>query len=118
MSFQPIIQVMQCMEDFLSSLNVFVATAYPQIHIQCGLQQITQLGVVGGGMSRGLGHSNICLLIRKINKQKPVARICGYLDTRHFDSGAFDLVSLHRSFSSESENIYFSLLILHWIYFS
>lgn len=118
MSFQPIIQVMQCIEDFLSSLNAFDTTVYPQVHIQCGLQQISQLGVVGVEMSRGLGHSNIYLLIRQINKQKPVAKICGYLDTGHCDSEAFDLITLHRSFSSESENIYFSLLILHWNFFS
>lgn len=49
MSFQLIIHVMLCIEDFTSSPNVlFVITIYPQIHILCGLQKISQLVVVGG----------------------------------------------------------------------
>lgn len=48
---------------------LLVTTVYPQIHSQCGLQQISQLVVVGGEMSRGLRHSDICLLIRQINKE-------------------------------------------------
>lgn len=54
----------------MSSLNIFVTTVEPQIHIKCRLQQISQLGVVGGEMSRVLKHSDTYLLIRQINKEK------------------------------------------------
>jgi len=48
-SFQLLIQVMLCIEDFTSSTSMlFVIIIYPQIHILCGLQKISQLVVVGG----------------------------------------------------------------------